>query len=161
MHQRPAVRESVHRGRQLLQQDRKAEHQKRIELERQKDPDFQPGDVPVRPPRAPDAELCDIARSETLARYLAEPRVLRVARAMLDPHLRILQTEVNKSSRPAEGPPSGKQLRRRGWHSDWPHDLTAYAPNSEQPWKHCGAIAQPFPMSACACPPSGTLVRRT
>ena len=139
------ARESVHRGRQLLQQDREVERTKRLELERQNNPDAQLNDGPVRPPTAPHAELCDIARNETFAEYLAESRVLRVARAMLDTHIRILQTEVNKSSRPAEEPLSEQQLRRRGWHSDWPHDLTSYGPNSEEPWKHCGAVAQPFP----------------
>lgn len=139
------VRQSVHEGRRLLQKDREAEKQKRLEIERRHDPDYQPGDGPVRPPRPPHAELCDIARNETFAAYLAEPRVLRVARAMLDPHVRILQTEVNKSSRPAGKDLSQEQLQRRGWHSDWPHDLTAYGPNDDQPWRHCGAIAQPFP----------------
>ncbi len=139
------VRASVHEGRRLLQQDREAERSKRIELERQRNPDAEIGDGPVRPPMAPDAELCDIARNETFAEYLAESRVLRVAKAMLDTHVRILQTEVNKSSRPAGEALSEEQLRRRGWHSDWPHDLTAYGPSSEEPWKHCGAVAQPFP----------------
>ncbi len=139
------VRESVHRGRMLLQQDREAERNKRMELERDNNAGFQGGDDTVRPPMAPNAELCDIARNETFAEYLAEPRVLRVARAMLDTHVRILQTEVNKSSKPAGEALSEQRLRRRGWHSDWPHDLTAYGPSSERPWKHCGAVAQPFP----------------
>ena len=144
-----AVRESLLEGRRLLQEDRAAEREKRIALLRQEDPDFDPGDGQVRPPTAPHAELCDVARNETLAEYFAEARVLKVARAMLDPHVRIMQTEVNKSSRPA-GPLTEEQLRRRGWHSDWPHDLTAYGPNPEQPWKHCGAVAQPFP-DVCMC----------
>jgi ectoine hydroxylase-related dioxygenase (phytanoyl-CoA dioxygenase family) len=139
-----AVRESVHRGRELLLQDREAEQRKRLELERRRNPGYD-GDSRVRPPQEPHSELCDIARNETFAEYLAEPRVLRVARSMLDPHVRILQTEVNKSSRPAEQPLSEEQLRRRSWHSDWPHDLTAYGPSSEEPWKHCGVVAQPFP----------------
>ena len=139
------VRESVHRGRELLQQDREAERRQRLELERGRNPDLQDESDPVRPPLAPHAELCDIARNEVFAEYLVEPRVLRVAKAMLDTHVRILQTEVNKSSRPAGQALSEQQLRRRSWHSDWPHDLSAYGPNSEQPWRHCGAIAQPFP----------------
>ena len=139
------VRESVHRGRELLQQDREAERRQRLELERGRNPDLQDESDPVRPPLAPHAELCDIARNEVFAEYLAEPRVLRVAKAMLDTHVRILQTEVNKSSRPAGQALSEQQLRRRSWHSDWPHDLSAYGPNSEQPWRHCGAVAQPFP----------------
>jgi ectoine hydroxylase-related dioxygenase (phytanoyl-CoA dioxygenase family) len=140
-----AVRASVHEGRRLLQQDRELERKKRIELERQRNPAAQIGDGPVRPPLAPHAELCDIARNETFAEYLAEPRVLKVAKAMLDPHVRIMQTEVNKSSKPAGEKLTEEQLRRRGWHSDWPHDLTAYGPSDEEPWKHCGAVAQPFP----------------
>ena len=89
-----AVRENVHRGRELLQQDREAERRKRIELERHRDPDAEIDDSherferwrsdPVRPPLAPLSELCDIAQCETFAECLAEPRVLRVARAMLD-----------------------------------------------------------------------------
>ena len=150
-----ATRESVLRGRELLQKDREAERRKRIELERQRDSDTEIDDSPerfenwsanpVRPPLPPHAEICDIARCEVFAEHLAEPRVLRVTRAALDTHIRIMQTEVNKSSRPAVQPISEEQLQRRGWHSDWPHDLTAYNPSDEHPWKHCGAVAQPFP----------------
>jgi ectoine hydroxylase-related dioxygenase (phytanoyl-CoA dioxygenase family) len=140
-----AVRESVYRGRLLLQQDREAERNTRLEQERRRNPGSQIGSDPVRPPMAPHAELCDIARNEPFAEHLVEPRVLRVAKTMLDTHLRILQTEVNKSSKPAAEALSKEQLLRRSWHSDWPHDLKAYSPTSEEPWKHCGAIAQPFP----------------
>ena len=108
------VRESVHRGRRLLQQDREAERNKRLEQERLRNPDSRIGSSPVRPPMAPHAELCDIARNETFAEYLVEPRVLRVAKAMLDTHVRILQTEVNKSSKPTETALSQEQLLRRG-----------------------------------------------
>jgi len=150
-----AARDSVLRGRELLQKDREVERRKRIELERKRNPGAEIDDSaerlenfranPVRPPLPPHAEICDVARCEVFAEYLAEPRVLKVARAALDTHIRIMQTEVNKSSRPAEQPISAEQLRRRGWHSDWPHDLTAYGPSDEQPWRHCGAVAQPFP----------------
>ncbi len=140
-----AVRESVHEGRRQLQTVRESEKERRQALERDRNPEVEFGDGPVRPPLPPDAELSDVACNGTFAEYLAEPRVVRVAQAALDPHVRILQTEVNKSSRPAEQPLSEEQLRRRAWHSDWPHDLTAYGPSDEEPWKHCGAIAQPFP----------------
>ncbi len=150
-----AARDSVLRGRQLLLKDRQQERRQRIQLERQRNPDTEIDDSPERsdpwradpapPPAPPQAEICDIARCEAFAEYLAAPRVLKVARAILDPHIRIMQTEVNKSSRPSAKPISEEQLRRRGWHSDWPHDLTAYGPNEEHPWKHCGAVAQPFP----------------
>ena len=148
------VCESVYRGRRLLQQDREVERNKRLEFERRRI-SAQTGSDPerlesghsgsVRPPLAPNAELCDIARNETFAECLVEPRVLQVAKAMLDTHVRISQTEVNKSGKPKGEVLSEEQLLRRGWHSDWPHDLTAYGPSSEEPWRHCGAIAQPFP----------------
>jgi len=153
------VRESVVLGRQLLEKDRQREREKRIELERSRLAAANEGknsadiDIPesVRPPAAPYAELCDIARNEIFAEYLAEPRVLSVAKAMLDTHVRVVQTEVNKSSHPwPDRPLDEKQLRARGWHSDWPHDLTAYIPNPDDPWIHCGAIAQPFP-DLCMC----------
>ena len=140
-----AVRDSVHKGRKLLLQDREAEQRRRLELERNRNPGYDPGDGRVRPPREPHSEICDIARNETFAEYLAETRVLQVAKAMLDTHVRILQTEVNKSRGPEEQPVSEEQMRQRGWHSDWPHDLCAYTGSSEEPWKHSGAVAQPFP----------------
>ena len=127
-----AARDNVLRGRELLLKDRELERRKRIELERQRNPDAEIDDSPkrldqwradpARPPLPPQAEICDIARCEVFAEYLAAPPVLKVARAILDPHIRIMQTEVNKSSRPSEKPISEEQLRRRGWHSDWPHD---------------------------------------
>ena len=143
------VRESVLLGRRLLEQDRQIEKQKRVELEKERlNRDVKSAieiTEPVRPPVAPNAELCDVARNETFAKHLAESRVLRVAKAIMDPHVRILQTEVNKSSRPAEKPITEEQKNRRVWHSDWPHDLSAYGPTEDEPWNHCGAVAQPFP----------------
>ena len=40
--------------------------------------------------------------------------------------------------------PSGRQWR--GWHTDWPHDLSSYGQGA----RHAGAIAQPFP-PVCLC----------
>jgi ectoine hydroxylase-related dioxygenase (phytanoyl-CoA dioxygenase family) len=143
------VRESVLLGRRLLEQDRLIEKQKRVELEKERLVRDGKSAIeitePVRPPVAPNAELCDISRNEIFAKYLAESRVLRVAKAIMDPHARILQTEVNKSSRPTEKPVTEEQKIRRGWHSDWPHDLSAYGPTENEPWNHCGAVGQPFP----------------
>lgn len=34
---------------------------------------------------------------------------------------------------------------RRSWHTDWPHDLSSYGPSDKEPWRHCGAVSQPFP----------------
>ncbi len=123
-----AARDNVLRGRELLLKDRELERRKRIELEHQRNPDAEIDDSPkrldnwrsdpARPPLPPHAEICDVARCEVFAEYLPAPRVLKVARAILDPHIRIMQTEVNKSSRPTEKLISEEQLRRRGWHSE-------------------------------------------
>ena len=82
----------------------------------------------------------EIAFNRRFANCLIEPRVLAVARAMLDTHLRIAQTETHKG-RPAQ---SGSE-NFRAWHSDWPHDLSSYGPSHAEPWRHCGAVRQPFP----------------
>lgn len=79
------VRESVILGRQLLEKDRQREREKRVELEQLRLAATTNGksasDIEiresVRAPEAPYAELCDIARNETFADYLAEPRVLQ------------------------------------------------------------------------------------
>ena len=67
-----------------------------------------------------------------------------MASELLDTHLRIAQTEVSKDRMPG---PAGAHVPAgaRSWHTDWPHDLTAYGPSAQEPWRHCGAIAQPFP----------------
>ena len=126
------VRESVYEGRRRLQAVREQEHRRRAELadgmlelvegwpgsvstaEPANAPSGEPD--PVRPPMPP-AELNDIAMQARFAEYLAEPRVLAVAREMLDTHLRIAQTECNKSRAPTGEAFTQEQLRRRGWHS--------------------------------------------
>eukprot|EP01050_Picozoa_sp_SAG11_P015159 SAG11_NODE_1937_length_4032_cov_6.541826_1_plen_321_part_00 len=123
------------------------------------------GIVPIAPPM-----LNEIACNLRLAQHIAEPRLLAVARKVLDPHLRISQTETRKDR------PAGVE-HRRSWHTDvsgqraadtgslyqdasehcvwpsvmllrelqWPHDLSSYGPTDEEPWRHCGAVSQPFP----------------
>ena len=73
-----------------------------------------------------------------------------VARAMLDPHVRIAQTEMYKAAPAAQesARPDGREYR--SWHTDWPHDLSAYLHSdlsgfSQEPWRNAGAVAQPFP----------------
>eukprot|EP01052_Picozoa_sp_SAG31_P015112 SAG31_NODE_962_length_10731_cov_4.198552_3_plen_258_part_00 len=78
-------------------------------------------------PRPPVATN-DIAFNELFAEHVAEPRLTAVAAVMLDAHLRIAQTEVNKS-RAAQGPGTeayetaggaaglDRRMRQRGWHS--------------------------------------------
>lgn len=110
-----------------------------------------------------DPGINHIAYYPELSRYLADPRVLAIVKAVLDPHVRVAQLEINKTNHPT--PPERLQVRRlparcassqatedfaravgtvvqdgwetrRGYHSDWPHDITHVAG---------GHVAQPFP----------------
>lgn len=90
----------------------------------------------VHPMHAPAVN--EITFNPVFRNYLIEPRMMAVATGMLDTHLRISQTETHKG-RPAHSE------HGRSWHSDWPHDLSAYGPNDREPWRHCGAVRQPFP----------------
>ena len=72
-----------------------------------------------------------IAFIQPLASYLAEKRVLGVIREVLDPHVRIAQTEFKTR------PPSDHNKMYRSYHSDWPHDLLDR--------DRAGAVRQPFP----------------
>ena len=72
-----------------------------------------------------------IAYIQPLAPYLAEKRVLDVIRTMLDPHVRIAQTEFKTR------PPNDDNKMYRSYHSDWPHDLSDR--------DRAGAVRQPFP----------------
>jgi hypothetical protein len=128
-----AVRESVHDGRRRLKSVREREHRRRVDLAAglaqlkeghwtgvgTSQPISQPANDPSGEPDAvrvpiPPPELNDIAMQERFAEYLAEPRVLRVAKEMLDTHVRIAQTEVNKSRAPTGSRSfSVEQLRRR------------------------------------------------
>jgi|EP01047_Picozoa_sp_COSAG01_P020223 hypothetical protein len=93
----------------------------------------------------------DITYIPELAPYLANERVVGVAKALLDIDVRIAQTEINKSIPPT---PSSRRHAKPGsthhfgpgvqdvrhWHSDWPHDIGAGT--------HSGHVSQPFP-DAC------------
>ena len=70
-----------------------------------------------------------IAFMPSFATYLADKRVLGVAKALLDPHVRISQTEYKLR------PPHSEI--NRAYHSDFPYDL-------KQKWH----ISQPFPKVA-------------
>ncbi len=70
----------------------------------------------------------------TLAPYFADVRLLDVVRTMFNhAQVRISQTEF-KSVPPRSDPPDW-----RGYHTDWPHDLTDRS--------LCGRVNQPFPDS--------------
>ena len=72
-----------------------------------------------------------VAYVPDLAPYFGDERVLGIAKAMLDPHVRIAQTEFKTR------PPGEKNIHRRGFHSDWPHDILDR--------DRAGAIRMPFP----------------
>ena len=103
----------------------------------------------VYPPRTPTGPynpgVNHIAYCPELAEYLADDRVVGVAKALLDIDVRIAQTEVPKSvgiaalrQKDGGGPFFGDSVRdRRHWHSDWPHDIGAGS--------HSGHISQPCP----------------
>jgi len=107
-----------------------------------------------RPPKPPN----DIVWMPEYANYLAHPRVTAVAKRMLDDHLRIAQLHtkilhtINTSGKSRSffgydmfGLPrlygGGENVRE--WHTDWPHDPSAYG--SDNPDENAGCIRQPFP----------------
>ncbi|MEM7133017.1 MAG: phytanoyl-CoA dioxygenase family protein [Chloroflexota bacterium] len=85
------------------------------------------------------------------AQHLASPYVVDVARRVLDDHLRIAQLHTRFiETDKADGTPGGfGAVKYRGradtreWHTDWPHDLSAYG--AGDPGKNVGCIRRPFP----------------
>ncbi len=67
----------------------------------------------------------------TLGAYFGDKRVVGIAQAILDPHVRISQTEF-KTRQPNDVNPA-----YRSWHTDFPHDLTDR--------ERAGAVLMPFP----------------
>lgn len=110
-------------------------------------------DVELRPVRRrghPPKPPCDIIWMPQLAEYMTHPALLAVARRKLDDHLRIAQLHVRiiQGDRDGASGGFGPPARRgnpaaRGWHTDWPHDLTAYG--VANPLLNAGCIRQPFP----------------
>jgi hypothetical protein len=110
-----------------------------------------------RPPKPPN----DIVWMPEYARFLANPQVTAVARHVLDDHLRIakLYPKVLHTASPDDRPGglSGYDLfglprlygggeNVREWHTDWPHDLSAFG--GDNPDEHTGCLRQPFPDTA-------------
>ena len=99
-----------------------------------------------RPPKPPN----DIIWLPRYAPYLAHPVTTAVARRVLDDHLKIAQLHLRPiaaGSNDAAGGFGRPQFRGRAdtreWHTDWPHDLSAYG--SGEPLQNAGCIRQPFP----------------
>ena len=99
-----------------------------------------------RPPKPPN----DIVWLPHYAPYLAHPAITAVARRVLDDHLKIAQLHLRPIAAAAGAAPGGFGTAKyrgradtREWHTDWPHDLSAYG--SGQASLNAGCIRQPFP----------------
>ena len=99
------------------------------------------------PPKPPN----DIVWMPRYAQHLANPLVTGVARRVLDDHLRIGQLHIRMvdTDKP-DGAPGGfgpvsrrGRPEARGWHTDWPHDLSAYG--NRDAGRNAGCIRLPFP----------------
>jgi ectoine hydroxylase-related dioxygenase (phytanoyl-CoA dioxygenase family) len=98
------------------------------------------------PPKPPN----DIVWMPKYAQHLANPVVRAVASRVLDDHLRIAQLHPRIIEADKDGTPGGfgsakfrGRADTREWHTDWPHDLSAYG--SDNPEQNVGCIRQPFP----------------
>ena len=99
------------------------------------------------PPKPPN----DVIWMPKYAQHLASPVITAVARHILDDHLRIAQLHSRhiQPDKPdgyfgggASTPHRGRSSSRE-WHTDWPHDLSAYG--RDDPGANVGCIRQPFP----------------
>jgi ectoine hydroxylase-related dioxygenase (phytanoyl-CoA dioxygenase family) len=103
---------------------------------------------PVRRAGHPPKPANDIIWMPKYAQHLANPVITYVARRVLDDHLRIAQlhSRIIAADKP-DGTPGGFSRRGRAdsreWHTDWPHDLSAYG--RDNPYQNAGCIRQPFP----------------
>jgi len=80
------------------------------------------------------------------AQHLANPVITAVARHVLDDHMRIAQLHprVIDADKPDESSDAAhRSAATRGWHTDWPHDLSAYGMGDAR--DNAGCIRQPFP----------------
>ena len=112
-----------------------------------------PADVELRPVRRvglPPKPPNDIIWLPRYARHLAHPTLVGVAKRVLDDHLKIAQLHLRPIAAGDGDTPGGfgrAQYRGRAdtreWHTDWPHDLSAYG--ADRPLENAGCIRQPFP----------------
>ena len=97
---------------------------------------------PQKPPN-------DIIWMPQFAKHLANPLVTSLTSHVLDDHLRIAQLHLRIVDPDQDGLPGGhgpveiRGANTRGWHTDWPHDLSAYG--GGDPLKNAGCVRQPFP----------------
>ena len=112
-----------------------------------------PANVELRPVRRvglPPKPPNDIVWLPRYARHLAHPTLVGVAKRVLDDHLKIAQLHLRPIAAADGDTPGGfGRARYRGradtreWHTDWPHDLSAYG--ASRPLENAGCIRQPFP----------------
>ena len=106
---------------------------------------------PVRRVGRPPKLVNDIVWLPRYAKHLAHPTLTAVAKRVLDDHLKIAQLHLRPIAANApDGTPGGfgrAQFRgrkdTREWHTDWPHDLSAYGGGRAD--LNAGCIRQPFP----------------
>ena len=99
------------------------------------------------PPKPPN----DIVWMPQFAEHLPHPVITNVARNVLDDHLRIAQLHSRIVEADNEGGTRGGggmekyrgNANFRGWHTDWPHDLSAYGMGSSA--ENVGCVRHPFP----------------
>jgi len=129
-HPDPAARRSVERHNSLLDE---------VSAELGLTDPYEPGVPTART----NAGLNDVVYYPAIAEYLADPRVVGVARAVMDPHVRIAQLEINKtihgqsssSGMGHAGPTPAADRRSSGpWFDEGPQD--------RRHW-HSGKVQQP------------------
>ena len=129
-HPDPAARRSVERHNSLLDE---------VSAELGLTDPYEPGVPTART----NAGLNDVVYYPAIAEYLADPSVVGVARAVMDPHVRIAQLEINKtihgqsssSGMGHAGPTPAADRRSSGpWFDEGPQD--------RRHW-HSGKVQQP------------------
>jgi len=106
----------------------------------------------------PSKPPCDIVWMPKYAHHLANSKLVKVASKLLDDHLRIVQ--LHPKIIPVSSPEDASSISlgndplglpriykgpdsARDWHTDWPHDPSAYG--GDNPDENIGFIRQPFP----------------
>ena len=98
--------------------------------------------------------LSQLAYTSALNEYLCDPRILGIARSMIDDHVRIGQCAIGKTRPvlttdetllPAPGAGDARASDGRLWHTDWPHDVVCYGGGVGNPEANVGSLALPFP----------------
>ncbi len=110
------------------------------------EPELRPARKPPYQHKLPN----DIVYMPRYALHLAHRTTAAIAKRVLDDHLRIAQLHLRPiAATGKDGTPGGfgnvKMRGRadtRGWHTDWPHDLSAYGSGADV---NVGCIRQPFP----------------